>query len=244
MLYLGYNGGVFMGPMVFWLGSILEAFIFNEMNSKRIYKDLADRGYKFKFTDDKVVDLKETPMYLRFIPIFNLLSTANCILEYNYLVDNTIAFLKEEDMVLPMTAEEKKYYQMKPTAKTALLIAESDYQRRKFGNTIVIRCNEGDSKVTYYFDFANERINLLTIEGLLEKASNEEVTIILSEIINATLQSKFREYGSVAGYYKAIMDGMEPVSYIIVNEIVDVKTEDIKEDTKIQLTRKPKDKKI
>lgn len=98
---------VLMGPMVFWLGSILEAFIFNEMNSKRIYKDLADRGYKFKFTDDKVVDLKETPIYLRFMPIFNILSTANCILEYNYLVDNTIAFLKEEDMVLPMTAEEK-----------------------------------------------------------------------------------------------------------------------------------------
>lgn len=40
-----------MGPLVFWLGSILESFIFTRLNSRRLYKDLADRGYKLKYMD-------------------------------------------------------------------------------------------------------------------------------------------------------------------------------------------------
>ena len=42
-----------MGPLVFWLGSILESFIFTRLNSRRLYKDLADRGYKLKYMDGR-----------------------------------------------------------------------------------------------------------------------------------------------------------------------------------------------
>ena len=35
----------FMGELIFWGGSIVETFIFNELNSKKLYKDLADRYY-------------------------------------------------------------------------------------------------------------------------------------------------------------------------------------------------------
>lgn len=227
-----------MGPMVFWIGSILEAFIFNGMNSKRLYKDLADAGYKFKFTDDMVVDLKESPLYRRFIPILNLVDTANNILEYNYFVGNTIEYLKREGMVSPMSKEEIKYYQMKPTAKTAMLIAESDYQRRKFGNMIVIHCDDGDTKITYYFDFDNNRIDILSIDGLLAEFREEDAINIVSEIINGTLAGKFKEYGSVANYYKAIMDGRENVSTIVVQANIEIK----EENDEPKLTRKPKNK--
>ena len=62
-----------MGPMVFWIGSIIETFIFNYLNSKRVYKDLADRGYKVKFTGYNELYMKETPLIERFIPFFNIL---------------------------------------------------------------------------------------------------------------------------------------------------------------------------
>lgn len=92
-----------MGPLVFWLGSILESFIFTRLNSRRLYKDLADRGYKLKYMDGQKIKLKESPVYMRFIPFFNLLDTADSILEYNYLLDNTIEYLKNENMISKMT---------------------------------------------------------------------------------------------------------------------------------------------
>ena len=47
-----------MGPLVFWLGSILESFIFTRLNSRRLYKDLADRGYKLKYMDKEDLAIK------------------------------------------------------------------------------------------------------------------------------------------------------------------------------------------
>lgn len=96
-----------MGPLVFWLGSILESFIFTRLNSRRLYKDLADRGYKLKYMDGQKIKLKESPVYMRFIPFFNLLDTADSILEYNYLLDNTIEYLKNENMISLMTQKER-----------------------------------------------------------------------------------------------------------------------------------------
>lgn len=38
--------------LIFWGGSIIETFIFNELNYKKLYKDLADKGFKVKIIDD------------------------------------------------------------------------------------------------------------------------------------------------------------------------------------------------
>lgn len=73
----------FMGELIFWGGSIVETFIFNELNSKKLYKDLADRGFKVKIIDDGGIYMHKVPMYLRFIPFFNLLATFQYIMQYN-----------------------------------------------------------------------------------------------------------------------------------------------------------------
>ena len=41
-----------MAQLIFWGGSIIETFIFNELNYKKLYKDLADKGFKIKIIDD------------------------------------------------------------------------------------------------------------------------------------------------------------------------------------------------
>ena len=110
-----------MGPLVFWLGSILESFIFTRLNSRRLYKDLADRGYKLKYMDGQKIKLKESPVCMRFIPFFNLLDTADSILEYNYLLDNTIEYLKNENMISLMTQKEREYYKQNPTINPRIL---------------------------------------------------------------------------------------------------------------------------
>lgn len=53
VLYLRHSlKECFIKKLIFWGGSIIETFIFNELNYKKLYKDLADKGFKVKIIDD------------------------------------------------------------------------------------------------------------------------------------------------------------------------------------------------
>ena len=53
VLYLRHSlKEYFIKKLIFWGGSIIVTFIFNELNSKKLYKDLADKGFKVKIIDD------------------------------------------------------------------------------------------------------------------------------------------------------------------------------------------------
>lgn len=53
VLYLGHTlKEYFIKELIFWGGSIIETFIFNEFNYKKLYRDLADKGFKVKIIDD------------------------------------------------------------------------------------------------------------------------------------------------------------------------------------------------
>lgn len=43
-----------MGKLIFLGCCIIETFIFNELNYKKLYKDLADKGFKVKIIDDGI----------------------------------------------------------------------------------------------------------------------------------------------------------------------------------------------
>ena len=183
-----------MGPMVFWIGSILESFIFTRLNSRRLYKDLADRGYKLKYMDDQEIKLEESPLYMHFIPFFNLLETAGSILEYNYLLDNTIEYFKNENMVSPMNQKEREYYRENPTVKTALMIAESDYQRRKFGNKIILKGDSSEWIITYYYDFTDNSIGVYSVTGELSKLDDDDIMEITVTLLENSLYEYYEKY--------------------------------------------------
>ena len=42
----------YIKKIIFGGGSIIETFIFNELNYKKLYKDLAYKGFKVKIIDD------------------------------------------------------------------------------------------------------------------------------------------------------------------------------------------------
>ena len=53
VLYLRHSlKEYFIKKLIFWGGSIIETFIFNELNYKKLYKDLAYKGFKVKIIDD------------------------------------------------------------------------------------------------------------------------------------------------------------------------------------------------
>ena len=55
VLYLRHSlKKYFIKELIFWGGSIIETFIFNDLNSKKLYKDLDDKGFKVKIIDDGI----------------------------------------------------------------------------------------------------------------------------------------------------------------------------------------------
>ena len=52
VLYLRHSlREYFIKKLIFWGGSIIETFIFNELNYKKLYKDLAYKGFQVKIID-------------------------------------------------------------------------------------------------------------------------------------------------------------------------------------------------
>ena len=72
-------------------------------------------------------------------------------------------------MISLMTQKEREYYKQNPTIKTALFIAEKDYEQRRFGNKIILKGDTSDSVITYYYDFNNPII-------LEENNNNQEIS--------------------------------------------------------------------
>lgn len=232
----------FMGELIFWGGSIVETFIFNELNSKKLYKDLADRGFKVKIIDDGGIYMHEAPMYLRFIPFFNLLATFQCIMQYNEMIDETIFYFQSKGMISPLTKKERELYRLNPTIKTAMDIAKEDYLRRKYGNSIILQSELGNTKIVYFYNFETLEIDISSCEGHLATLKKEDLDELVGTILEVNLQDYYDYYGDEWGYYHAIMDGRELPVRIIVKES-DYEMEDILENGGDKNRKLPRNKK-
>ena len=237
-------GEVLEGMMVitlYTIGKILEEKAIN--NSRKSIKDLLDIKEPFAYlVDGQKIKLKESPVYMRFIPFFNLLDTADSILEYNYLLDNTIEYLKNENMISLMTQKEREYYKQNPTIKTALFIAEKDYEQRRFGNKIILKGDTSDSVITYYYDFTENSIEILSCTGEITKLDADDIMEITITLLENCLYEYYAKYGGVDKYYQAIMDGREKNSIIIVRGIIEALDEaDLEYENQRKLSKKPKD---
>lgn len=209
---------IFMGPMVFWIGSIIETFIFNYLNSKRVYKDLADRGYKVKFTGYNELYMEETPLVERFIPFFNILGIACNIQKYNDTVDEMVRNLNRIGFLLPMTKEEKELYQLNPTSRNAFKIAMNDFLYRKYGNGIIYESVLGTSTIIYGYDFEAQEVEIVNCTGPLSSLNKEELLEFVNLILECCFIPYYEKYGSDFEYYRAILEGRETPIFLKVRE--------------------------
>ena len=207
-----------MGPMVFWIGSIIETFIFNYLNSKRVYKDLADRGYKVKFTGYNELYMEETPLVERFIPFFNILGIACNIQKYNDTVDEMVRNLNRIGFLLPMTKEEKELYQLNPTSRNAFKIAMNDFLYRKYGNGIIYESVLGTSTIIYGYDFEAQEVEIVNCTGPLSSLNKEELLEFVNLILECCFIPYYEKYGSDFEYYRDILEGRETPIFLKVRE--------------------------
>ena len=112
---------------LFCIGTVGVSKTAEIVNSLRVFKDAADRGYKLKhatmveinITDDNEnVQLRKLA---RWVPIVNILRSYNDIIDYNNNTDVIFDALSSMDLIEEMTEKEKEIYKDKPTILNAIL---------------------------------------------------------------------------------------------------------------------------
>ena len=153
----------------------------------KLFKDLADEGYKINFdkfteiTNSVMPDMKKKALSNFFIPIWNIVYAIKTMENYNFSLNSFYSSLSVMDALEEMSDFEKKEYAKKPTGLNALLVPLRYEQRLNNAVKITIEGQNGKSDI--YYDTANKgkEINILKVTGPIKDYSEEELKDIIIE---------------------------------------------------------------
>ncbi len=201
---MGIGSGM-MVSFIFYLGTILEAFILQRINQDCLYNDAGKEGYKIKIEDDD--SILQLAFLAKFIPVVNLLEGFYHIINYNLNKDEIIAYLKEKNLMEPFTKGDMFYYLKDENINRCREIADRYYMQRKEPYYIIFIGEYDVCKVSYVFDFPYRDIIILDIEGTMENLDLEEQKRVVKETIQKYEEVCISKCGGLMAYYDAIREG-------------------------------------
>ena len=209
--------------LVFCAGTTVASFTASLKNELRIFKDMADLGYKIdlKRMSDAIesVDpnLAKNSRLQFLIPVYNLAMAYKQITLYNENRDMIYDQLRVMDVLIEMTDEEKEEYKKKPTGFNAMIL---DLKMQiKEAKTIHMTVEIEDSKVVFKVN-KNYDIEIISVEGKAKNLTNEEQ----KEIVRKKLGELKK---SVDEKYKSLDDFKEE---LLKNEVIDLTKKDKKDE--------------
>lgn len=186
-----------MNYLIMWLTTIVLSNIMDFANYMRLYKDLADSGYKFNMEKLKEFGLNTNNenKILRLIPGLNMLNSVKKTMTYNDIRENAIDSLRVMNMLEEMTKEELNEYQKKPTGYNALKIAN---KTENLLNNLPTMTTENGSKYWFHYDI-NDKVTIYKVTGpdkyLKEKEQQESVQKVLDIFFNEVENNNFDNLG-------------------------------------------------
>lgn len=199
------NGSDNMGPLLFYLGSILETFTFNYLNQNRLYLDVGKAGYKIIIEDDE--SLLQLTFLVKFIPLINLGYVLYHIINYNLNRNEIIEYLRNNHLIEPLTKGELDLYQKNEDIITLRDLAARYYYQIKYPYMITFVSDKDISRINYAFDLGSKEVIILEVVGILSNLSLEEQKILVTATVKMYEEIYIRKYGSRAKYYYAIDEG-------------------------------------
>ncbi len=194
-----------MESFFFYLATILESFIFQEINQNRLYYDAGADGYKVKIEDDD--SLLQLSFLIKFIPLVNLGEVLYHIIDYNLNKNEIIKYLKEQNLLLPFTAGDIYYYERDISVNTCRMLADRYYRQRKHPYLITFIGKDEANKIYYAYDFPCRDVIILKTEGTIENLSLEEQKKLVRDTIEQYEEIYILKCGGLNKYYDAVNEG-------------------------------------
>lgn len=186
--YTTNQGGKVMEFLGIWLGSCITSFGIEIATSFRMFKDVADAGYKIDIERmDKITkildpDSSKREFLTMLLPVFNIMHSSFKAIGYNNAKSILLDQLEVLDVLEEMSEIEKQEYQKRPTGLNAILVPlKSELRIAKSQLLIIIRPNF-KSKIFYEIGENND-ITILKVEGdALYFSLEDQKEIVFNEL--------------------------------------------------------------
>lgn len=187
--------------LALWLGTSIASFGMEIANELRMFKDVADAGYKVDVK--KLSELgkqlnpnaTKTTLLSMLIPILNITQVFQRILQYNNARPTILDQLSVIDALEEMSEIEKTEYLKNPTGLNALIVPLKTEIRLSKATSIKIDDASIDSKIYYEIEKYEdtETIKNSTITDLSNSKKDEEATSLISKNLTINNQKQALE---------------------------------------------------
>lgn len=199
-----------MELLVLWLGTSIASFCMEMANELRMFKDVADAGYKIDIR--RLSDLSKqlnpnaskATLLSMLIPIFNIMQVFQRTVQYNNARPMILDQLNVMDALEEMSEIENQEYQKKPTGLNALLIPLKDEIRISKAASIKIETDTEKSEIFYEMDDSLENITILKVNGDASRLTVDEQKKKVIEAWKNIVSAGMEKYGDAEKFTEAL----------------------------------------
>lgn len=190
--------------ILFWITSIIASLGLELANELKIFKDIADAGYKFDLKRINELQKQISPnnkknMYFSFIiPLINIFTVLKRTVQYSNMRQEILKQFDIIGLLEEMNELEKEEYLKKPTGLNAIIAPIKANSRLENA----IKITNDDSNMAIYIEFMKEideckkidefydinNIVILKSTDKLQKYTNEELRQIAYEYFNNAIK--------------------------------------------------------
>lgn len=187
-----------MELLIIWLGSIALSIGIDFAQALKMFKDVADQGYKIDVKKLSNIANQSNPatnkmhMVGLFIPIVNIFLKTDQMLKYNQSRPFLLDQLRINDCIEPLSKEEEQDYNSNPIGLKAVLVTIMSDINKDQDIQIITFTDAGEkSSISYREDKNGHRI-IIKVEGPASKLSVMEQNAKIDEMFS-NLAKKFKE---------------------------------------------------
>lgn len=218
-----------MKIVVLWISTVAASFCIELTNELRMFKDVADAGYKINI--DRLSDLSKKlnpdaskiTLLSMLIPIFNIIQVFERITKYNNIRPMLSDQLSIIDALEEMSEIEKQEYQKRPTGLNAILVPFKLEARIAKADSVKIENDNEKSEIFYEIGDSLDDITILKVAGDASRLTEAEQKKKVIEAIKSSLSEETEEYDDVENATNTIKD----------NDDLELKNTDNKEEQKV-----------
>lgn len=201
-----------MKIVVLWISTVAASFCIELTNELRMFKDVADAGYKINI--DRLSDLSKKlnpdaskiTLLSMLIPIFNIIQVFERITKYNNIRPMLLDQLSIIDALEEMSEIEKQEYLKKPTGLNAILVPFKLEVRIAKADSVKIENDNEKSEIFYEIGDSLDDITILKVAGDAYRLTEAEQKKKVIEAIKSSLSEETEEYDDVENATNTIKD--------------------------------------
>lgn len=193
-----------------WLGTSIASFSMEIINELRLFKDVADAGYKIEVKRLSELGKQLNPnaskatLLSMLIPIFNIMQVFQRAIQYNNIRPMMLDQLNVIDILQEMSEIEKLEYIKKPTGLNALIVSLKSEINLLKAASIKIKDGNKYSEIFYEMGESLDDITILKVNGSASKLTVEEQKKMVAKAWEKFIQAGMEKYGDAEIFINAL----------------------------------------